>query len=818
MQNFLLIFIFLISSFLYSQNNSATTYSGASESEEKTEKQAKSKFVKIYEANGKFGFEDYQNNKQAAIYDQIKYGVFGFIVEKNKKFGIANETGLLISQIDYDQIKIENYKYIVEKNKLVGVISNTGEIELPFQFKKIVASNNNFFIVIDSKDNEKIVNKNTGLFLENVEIVNFYKNLIIAKNNNKYGVITDKLVVPYDYDQISIDVENKNAHHQKINTGFAKDLIIKKNNKIGLINAEGKIIYPAENDAITRQDMFGYYEIKKENMFSIYFISNQTKTDFDYSYVYKDGSGYVMATKNNKTGVFSLDGKEIIPFIYDPSSIRRTLENNFFVKKDNKVGVVDVKGKVLIAPIYDKTESFYESKLTGFYRVTNADKSGAVNDKGELIVPVLFDFVADEGDLFKVGMRDPNKVGLFNKQGEQLVPANYHWIKRGSVRNSNFLILEANDKTYNFLNAENKIVFSENILEYGFVLNEERLNNNESYNRIHLLYFKNKKGKFGLINEINGNIISPAIYDNVLECFDNIKNKYFAVQKGKKFGLINENNDVIIPFEYDNIDLDLVYNINDQIEDIQIVVSKNGKYGTIDLQNQVKIPFQYKFLKRVSPSGIFKATKKDQYQLIGFKNQSITALLFDDVSAFERKTNEYGDILYYQALTFNNEKMRVINHEGVFLSSENSTQMHVGYKTFDDLKKALIAALDNPKDLLLNEFVNKIAPSEHLLYFLKYNIYRKDELYVNIPYIKENYLKELLDFKYNYWLNINNGLSFNKTELLDMVDYTGYTDLGVTNKRQNHLNYNSKTLENFLRNSIKVNGFWISSYFMKGNF
>jgi len=808
MQKFLMLYILTISNFACAQFNKVNDNSTKS----------KNQFVKIYEANGKFGFEDYQNNKQAAIYDQIRYGVFGFIVEKNKKFGIANETGLLISQIDFDQIKIENYKYTVEKNKLVGVISNTGEIELPIQFKKIVGSNDHFFIVIDLKDNEKIYNKNTGLFLEDVEIVNFYKNLIIAKKNNKYGVIADKLVVPYDYDEISVDVKNINVHHQKINMGFVKDLMIKKDNKIGLINAEGKIIYPAENDAIIRHDMFGYYEVKKENMFSIYFISNQTKTDFDFSYIYKDGSGYVMATKNNKSGVFSLEGKEIIPFIYEPSSIRRTLENNFFVKKDNKVGIVDVKGKVLIAPIYDKIDSFYESKLTGFYSVSNGDKSGVVNIKGELIIPVVYDFVADEDDLIKVGMRNPNKVGLFNKKGEQLVPASYHWIKRGSVRNSNFLILEANDKTYNFLNAENKIVFSENILEYGFVLNEERLNNNESYNRIHLLYFKNKKGKYGLINEINGNIISPAIYDNVLQCFDNIKNKYFAVQKGKKFGLINEKNEVIIPFEYDDIDLDLVFNHNDKIEDIQIVVSKNGKYGTIDLQNQAKIPFEYKLLKRVSPSGIFKAAKKNQYQLIDFNNQPITALLFDDVSNFERKTNNYGDILYYQALTFNNGKMRVINHEGNFLTTESSMQMHVGYATFDDLKNALIAALNHPKDELLNEFVNKIAPSEHLLYFLKYNIYRKDELYVNISYIKENYLKELLDFKYNYWLNKNNGFSFDKNELLDVVDYTGYTDLGVTNKRQNHLSYNSKILENFLRNAIKINGFWISSYFMKGNF
>ncbi|MFO7862961.1 MAG: hypothetical protein R6U85_03090, partial [Salinivirgaceae bacterium] len=90
--------------------------------------------------------------------------------------------------------------------------------------------------------------------------------------------------------------------------------------------------------------------------------------------------------------------------------------------------------------------------------------------------------------------------------------------------------------------------------------------------------------------------------------------------------------------------------------------------------------------------------------------------------------------------------------------------------------------------------------------------------YVDISYIKEKYYNDLLQFKHNYW-NKNSGLGYERTALTEVIDYTLYSDGFITNKRNtDHAFGNVKYLEKILRNAVKINGFWISSYFMKQSF
>jgi hypothetical protein len=815
----------MVSNLLICQNKGNSGYADGAEPTVKTEK-GESKFVKIYQANAKFGFEDYQNNKQEAIYDKITYGIFGFIVQKDHKFGIANEEGTLKSKIIYDHIETFKSFYKVKKNKEFGLLSNTGELVLPVIYSDLLTCNKIAALVKDSKGNEKIVLTNAKIALpKNTEIITAYQNLLIAKQNGKFGMITESFNSPFVYDSLYVEPKPQPSNYKqqaaiKVSETFVNDLFTVKNKKIGLLSKTGEILYEPDNDNIERIKQKHHYLIKKNNLYSIYFTKTNVKTNFEYQSVYADGSEFIMAVKDNKAGVFNTEGKNIIPFEYDNNSIRLHSDTNFTFTKDNKKGLMDKNGNIIIPAIYDNFNFMYQSNFKDFIQVENKGKHGVITVQGETIIPIEYDFVDPENDMFKVGMRKPNRVGICNKKGEVIVPLNYHWIAKSNTRNSKLFILDSADKTFNFFSAENNILFSENVSEYGCVPNEERLNNNDSYSNIHLLYFKDKNGKYGLLNEVTGKIVAPALYDNILQQFDNTKNVYFAVQKGKKHGLINEKNEIFIPIEYEDINLDYVFNYFDGIgENIQLIVAKNGKYGTVNLKNEVKIPFEYKVLKRVSPSGLFKANKKDTYQLIDFNNQPIVSKAFDEVSNFERVTNDQNQIIYYKALVFYEGKMREIDHNGNFLSAEEKGQMHEGYETFDALKKAFIEALEHPKDELLKEFVEKIAPSEHLLYFLKYNIFKKTELlYVNIPYIKEQYLKELIDYKYNYWNNTNHGVTYYKAELTDTVDYTGYTQFGVTNKRRDNSNYTSKILGDYLRNAIKINGFWISSNFMKGNF
>jgi hypothetical protein len=175
-----------------------------------------------------------------------------------------------------------------------------------------------------------------------------------------------------------------------------------------------------------------------------------------------------------------------------------------------------------------------------------------------------------------------------------------------------------------------------------------------------------------------------------------------------------------------------------------------------------------------------------------------------------------------QALTFSNGKMRVIDSKGNFVTSEEPMQPHNGYETFDQLKFALIKALDSKDDILLKEFVDKIAPSEHILYYLKQNVFDEKPLNINIVEVKEKYQRDLLKFKYNEW-NVDTSLNhygYNRSSLY-VTDYTRYTERYgiVTNTRTtDHAYGDTRFMEKLLRNAIKVNGYWISTYFMTRGF
>ena len=120
------------------------------------------------------------------------------------------------------------------------------------------------------------------------------------------------------------------------------------------------------------------------------------------------------------------------------------------------------------------------------------------------------------------------------------------------------------------------------------------------------------------------------------------------------------------------------------------------------------------------------------------------------------------------------EKMRVIDSKGKFTTGAVNMEIHKGYHTFDELKFALIDALNSDDDLLLKkDFANKIAPSEHLLYYLKQNLFDSRPLYVNIDFIKTKYFDDLKKFKQREW-NSNQQFGYQgykKSSLTEVVDY-----------------------------------------------
>ncbi len=270
---------------------------------------------------------------------------------------------------------------------------------------------------------------------------------------------------------------------------FVNKYIIKSNNnKFGLTNEKGDVIYQTDNDEILKLDN-NCYSIKKDNFYSIYFCKKTIKTKFEFLKIYFDKSNLVIVQKENKVGAFNTNGELIIP--YDKyENIKKISDNYLSIVKNNKIGLINPNGDVLIAPLYDIIEPIEEVNYKDFFIVKNNNKYGIINNKGETIIPNKYDYVNYRNEIFIVGDKNTEKIGIINKKGEILIP-----ISNGYALNSGYendiLILKSIDNTYNFLNKNGKFLFSENIIEFGYVMNEEKLKNNENISKI--IYYKDKK-------------------------------------------------------------------------------------------------------------------------------------------------------------------------------------------------------------------------------------------------------------------------------------------------------------------------------------
>lgn len=795
------------------------------------------KGVGSYKQDGKYGFYFPGGVKHPAIYDKINSGSNGFVVQKGKLYGIADRNGNIIGKIEYDSIgSTYERAYVVKKGGKYGTISEGGNKILSLRYDKVL-SVNSFVSFVQTRNGQvqMIFNEQEKAFSPKIDYAAVYSNLVIVKANGKFGVVKKQWVVPLEYDSIfvsSMHADNratrstgitKRASPIRIFGDFMPNnlLTVQKNNKYGLVDSDGAVVYTADNDAVYNNSSYKFYTAKKGNLYGIYFMESKKKTEIEFEHVYADGVGYVMATKNRKSGVFDLQGKQIVACEYDPEFIMQ-YRMGFRVSKNKKRGIVGKDGAVLVPLIYDDVDPFFESELNEFVKVKSGEKYGILSLKGKIIIPVAFEWIGEENGFLKVLTPD-KRCGLYDKTGKVIIPADYQWISDSDSRNGNILILKKKNNSYNFLNKNTRqVMLKENADDYGYVHNQDGLLNPFSSTNKCLLLVKDHNGKFGMLNEITGALDVPMVYDEIIRRFDGGKSIFFSVRKGKKYGLVDDKDRQVIPVQYDAINIDLMYPDDEGRSDAaySVIVAKGNKFGTVNLENKILIPFQYDNLQRISHSGRYKAKVGSHYRIIDAKNKIVSNGPFDEVANFERTGgSDYTSKQRDEALTFYKGKMRVIDDKGKFVTTEVAMQPHIGYKTFDELKWALLNALNSKDEKLLKDFAAKIAPSDHILFYLKENPFSRNPLlYTDVNAVKEKYFSDLLQFK-SRELDQDSRFSYNRESLTEVRDYTLYKDGLVTNNRTtDHAFGSSRFMEKVLRNALKINGYWISSYFMIRNF
>lgn len=121
---------------------------------------------------------------------------------------------------------------------------------------------------------------------------------------------------------------------------------------------------------------------------------------FDYDMVYKGGHVFAEVKLNGKPMMINEKGNVVVPPKYDYIKLIDGIEEpTFIISRNNKFGLF-AKGKEIFPPISEWMADSYPD----FYEVHVNGKSGLINSKGQILIPLIYD------QLRRGGFKKPDSV------------------------------------------------------------------------------------------------------------------------------------------------------------------------------------------------------------------------------------------------------------------------------------------------------------------------------------------------------------------------------------------------------------------------
>lgn len=361
--------------------------------------------------DGKYGIIDINGNELLPCeYDDLyslKNTDNSIIIEKDGKKGLVDSTGKKVIDTTYKDILPlgDDYKLgyiVVDEDNNYGVVDCNNQEVLKPQYEDIKSMTDDGKYIVKEKNNWELVNKdgtvNEIKALENADDVAGIKlGNIIIKDNNKFGVINQDgdEIVSTDYDDIRF--------------AFTDTFIVEENGKYGLANSENKIVIDpiyetmnyiesadlieASEDGITSNLIDSSLETKLSGIVSeintnkSYIKIRVDDEDKYYNYRFEEQSEKDINTsntlfltkQNDKYGFVDKDGKEVVECTYDDAKTQNAY-GYAAVQKDGKWGAIDETGKVVVEPTYDLSDSM-QIDFIGEWHLGNIDSNATYYTK-----------------------------------------------------------------------------------------------------------------------------------------------------------------------------------------------------------------------------------------------------------------------------------------------------------------------------------------------------------------------------------------------------------------------------------------------------
>ncbi|WP_020530614.1 WG repeat-containing protein [Flexithrix dorotheae] len=465
---------------------------------------------------------------------------------------------------------------------------------------------------------------------------------------------------------------------------------VKKDNKWGAINKEGKLIISPEFDFIS-DFKNGYAILKKDGKSGMLDASGKVLFPPTYDKIKPVGEKHFVVWKGFKAGLIDSENKVMIPVDYD--NLIQLNDKVLAIIKSEKYGIARMDGQVVLAPELDKIELFSKNSLAT--KIIKNGKQGLLGNGGDILLDPKFDEIEVNGlqAIGKIGYA--LTVVKFDGKGELIDKKEYpnktalETAQKAEFRKLQMKELQENPEAKKPRWVQTKFRYT---LENG--VGKNLLGGKEFYEigideKLNLTLAKEvilpkQKGekeiiKTYLIDQEKASIIfqsdlkdiiisdfnesefaratqdtlwdalvnkageiTSAIEGKTITNIGNFNSERALVRSGNSFGYIDTKANLVIPFQYE---------VGSDFKAGYAIARKSGKFGCIDQSGKEVLPFIYDGID-VPSDGICRVKKgrgrEGKWGVVNLQNKEIVpfeyALIypFKNGEARVRKNGKWG--------------------------------------------------------------------------------------------------------------------------------------------------------------------------------
>ena len=418
-----------------------------------------------------------------------------FTVYSNEKWGVIDNNGNTVIEPQYDEMIV-----IPNKSKAIFIYAydindETGE----YKTKAINNKNETLFTGYDKIEAIENYDSKQNIWFEN--------NLLRVSNDGQYGLIDfeGNVVLNCEYDEITAL------------KGVTENLIVKKDQKVGLVNSKGQsIIKVVYSDIKTLQDgsKSEYIIVDETGKMGVISTSGTVILEPQYDEIKYVYSADIYAVREEKEWKLVNKSAETVLEGYD--NFLHVKGDNVIIEESEKYGIVTLTSE-------EKIKAEYEDLKYAFsiYYIAQKDgKYGVINVNNEIVVPfehLNMNYV-EEGGFIVADITETETVIFDNNLAKKLTGI-FEEIntEKGYIR----AYIDGNYKYYNFKFEEKS--------------SSDILTNNT-------IYLSKKDGKFGFVDKA-GQVVVDYIYDDATE-----QNEYgyAAVKKEGLWGVVGRSGELVL--------------------------------------------------------------------------------------------------------------------------------------------------------------------------------------------------------------------------------------------------------------------------------